>query len=102
MSSGQARGLLHVAVSAQKEIVCDLGRLGEADVATVDALARLQLAAKRAGYRLRLRNATRELTELLLFAGLAEALGLEPRRQAEERKERLGLEEEGKFADPAA
>lgn len=102
MSSGPARGLPDVAVSEQRVIVCDVGGLVEVDMATVDALARLQLAAQRSSYQLRLRNATRELTRLLVFAGLAEALGLETLGQAEEREERLGVEEERELPDPAA
>ena len=70
------------------------------DVATVDALARLQLAARRAGRRLRLRKAPDELVELITFCGLDEVLGVEPRRQTEEREERLGLEEEGDLGNP--
>jgi hypothetical protein len=71
------------------------------DVATVDALARLHLAARRAGRRLRLRQASEELVELITFCGLGEVLGVEPRRQPEEREERLGLEEERDLDDPA-
>jgi hypothetical protein len=72
------------------------------DAATVDALARLQLVARRAGRRLRLRRASEELVELITFCGLGEVLGVEPRRQTEEREERLRVEEEGEFRDPAA
>jgi hypothetical protein len=54
-------------------VFCDV-RNAEADLATVDALARLQLAAKRLGCRLRLRNASAELIELVAFMGLAEVL----------------------------
>ena len=73
-----------------------------ADLGTVESLARLQLAARRSGVRLRLRRVPRELEELIIFVGLAEALGLGPRGQAEEREERLGVEEEGELDDPAA
>ena len=90
-----------MAVSGQGEIAWDVGGIGEADAATIDALARLQLAAKRAGCRLRLCNATTELFELLLFAGLAEALGVEPGRKPEEREEPLRVEEEGQLLDLA-
>jgi ABC-type transporter Mla MlaB component len=41
---------------------------------TVDALARLQLAARRYGCQVRLRNATPELRELLSFMGLKDVL----------------------------
>ena len=90
-----------MAVSGGREIVCDVDGIVEADATTVDALARLQLAAKRSGFRLRLRNPPRELTELLLLTGLAEVLGVEPRRQAEEREERVRVEEERELADLA-
>ena len=73
-----------------------------ADLGTVESLARLQLAARRCGLELRLAHVPDELRELITFAGLAEALGLEPRGQAEEREERVGVEEEGELDDPAA
>jgi anti-anti-sigma regulatory factor len=68
-------------------------------LATVDALARLQLAAKRRGLQLRLPGPQRELHELIELAGLTGVLGVEPRREAEEREERLGVEEEGELGD---
>ena len=45
-----------------------------ADAVTVDALARLQLGAKRTGCRIRLRNASPELRRLLEFLGLSEVV----------------------------
>jgi hypothetical protein len=69
---------------------------------TVDSLARLKLAARRSGVEFRLRRVSRELEELITFAGLAEALGLELQGQAEEREERLGVEEEREVDDPSA
>ena len=62
------------------------------DLALVDALARLQLDARRRGGRLRLRNASDELRGLLELVGLADVLAVEPRRQPELGKE-LGVEE---------
>jgi hypothetical protein len=63
----------------------------DSDAVTIDALARLQLAASRFSCRLVLRNAAPELLELVEFMGLAEVLmvdrlglGVEPRRQSEE------------------
>jgi len=44
------------------------------DVVTVEALARLQLAARRSGCTVRLRGATPALRELLAFMGLSEVL----------------------------
>jgi ABC-type transporter Mla MlaB component len=56
------------------EIVCDLSGLAEIDARTVDALARLQLAAQRLDAHIVLRNAPRELVELLDFFGLTAVL----------------------------
>jgi ABC-type transporter Mla MlaB component len=44
------------------------------DAVTVDALARLQLAARRSRCRIRLLNASRELRELVAFIGLEDVL----------------------------
>jgi len=65
----------------------------------VEALARLQLAARRKGLDLRLHVVSRELRDLIELAGLTQVLGVEPRRQAEEREQRLGVEEEGELGD---
>ena len=46
----------------------------DADGVTVDALARLQLAAHRNGCQVRLRNASPELLRLVDFMGLADVL----------------------------
>ena len=46
----------------------------EPDAVTVDALARLQLAARRHGCRVRLRDASPELLELVAFMGLRDVL----------------------------
>ena len=73
-----------------------------AHLGTVDSLARLKLAARRSGADFRLRHVPRELEELITFVGLAEALGLEPRGQAEEREQRVGVEEERELGDPPA
>jgi ABC-type transporter Mla MlaB component len=90
-----------------RRVVCDVGALVDPDVETVDALARLQLAAGRRGHRVRLRGACGELQGLLLLMGLSEVLPIgpelpvEPRRQAEEREQVRGVEEEGDPGDPA-
>jgi len=42
----------------------------EPDAVTVEALARLQLAARRTGCSVRLRNASAELRDLIRFMGL--------------------------------
>ena len=84
-----------------REIVCDVGALAP-DAAAVDALARLQLNAKREGVELRLDGASSELEQLLAFVGLAGVLGLEASRQAEQREQRVRVEEERHLDDPPA
>jgi hypothetical protein len=69
------------------------------DLRTVDALARLQLLARRLGFELRPCGASPELIELVDFAGLAAVLRLEPRRQTEQREEGVRIEEEGELGD---
>ena len=66
-------------------IVCDVGALAP-DAAAVDALARLQLSARRLGHEILLRDASTELQELLEFVGLHDVLRIEPGRQAEQRQ----------------
>jgi hypothetical protein len=70
-------------------------------LSTVDLLARLHLAARRHGVDLRVRSAAGELADLIRLAGLAEALGLEPRREPEEGEERGRVEEERELDDSA-
>ena len=70
-----------------------------ADLELVDALARLQLAACRCGCSVVVASAPPDVVELIDLAGLSEVLGVEPRRQAEEREERRGVEEEGDLPD---
>jgi len=53
--------------------VCDV-RSVDPDAVTVDALARLQLAARRHRCRVRLRHASNELRDLVAFMGLADVL----------------------------
>lgn len=57
-------------------VVCDVRAL-TADVVAVQALARLQLTARRRGCCIRLRGASRRLEELLDLCGLAEVLPCE-------------------------
>lgn len=52
---------------------CDVSGL-EPDAVTVDALARLQLAARRRACQVRLRHASDELLELVAFMGLRDVL----------------------------
>ena len=54
-------------------VFCDVGGV-DPDAVTVDALARLQLAARRHGCQVRLRHASYELLDLLAFMGLHDVL----------------------------
>ncbi len=87
-------------------ITCDIGHLEQADLATVDVLARLRLVALRRGRRLRLVNPSPDLLALLRWAGLCEVFELdrplcrEVRGQTEEREEAGRVEEEGDAGDP--
>jgi ABC-type transporter Mla MlaB component len=65
-------------------VVCDVGEAA-ADAVTVDALARIQLAARRHDCRLCLRHASTELAALIRFVGLADVLPAEPLRLELER-----------------
>ena len=53
--------------------LCDVRGI-DPDAVTIDALARLQLAARRHGCQVRLRHASSELLELLAFMGLSDVL----------------------------
>jgi len=53
--------------------LCDVSGV-EPDAVTVDALARLQLAAQRHGCKVRLRHASNDLLELVAFMGLRDVL----------------------------
>ena len=59
--------------SGARVALCDVSGI-HPDAVTVDALARLQLAARRHGCQVRLRHASAELLELLAFRGLSDAL----------------------------
>ncbi|MGH2418193.1 MAG: STAS domain-containing protein [Candidatus Limnocylindria bacterium] len=98
--------------SGADAVVCDVAGVVEPDIGVVDELARARLAALRRGCELRITEATERLRELLDLAGMAKTLpcedeeeaasGLDAGRQAEGRKEALGVEEERDPADPAA
>jgi hypothetical protein len=71
------------------------------DLALVDFLAGMQLSARRRGWRLAVRDASRELEGLLDFVGLARELGLEARREPEPGED-LGIDEVAEPGDPPA
>ncbi len=54
-------------------VLCDVGGV-DPDAVTVDALARLQLAARRRGCQVRLRHASPALLEIVAFMGLLDVL----------------------------
>nr|WP_234421972.1 MULTISPECIES: STAS domain-containing protein [unclassified Streptomyces] len=58
-------------------VECDVGGVDRADLALVEAVARLTLVARRAGRQLRLRRVGPELQGLLGLVGLADVVGLE-------------------------
>src|SRR5436190_5185324 len=83
--------------------VCDVQSIGRADAVAIDALARLQLTARRLGCRMRLQHASTDLRNLLAFVGLDDVLlRLDSGREAEEREQLLGVEEERELDDPPA
>ena len=54
-------------------VLCDVTGV-DPDAVTVDALARLQLAARQHSCRVKLRHASAELLELVAFMGLTDVL----------------------------
>ena len=86
-------------------VVCDLAAVEDPDAGTVEALARMQLTARRHGGRLMLQHACGELRDLLMLSGLTDVLPcdelrLEARGHAEEGEPARGVEEERDAADP--
>ena len=81
---------------------CDVAAVADPDLATVEALARVELTAMRTGGGICLRGASVELLELLALCGLPFELVLEAEGQAEQREEARGVEEEGDPTDPVA
>ncbi len=55
-------------------VICDAHALTDPDAVAIDAVARLQLTAKRVGRELRLRDACSQLQELIELAGLSDVL----------------------------
>ncbi|MCX4857458.1 STAS domain-containing protein [Streptomyces canus] len=78
-------------------VVCDVAGLGPPGLGTVDLLARLQLAARRAGGRIRLRDPDPGLHALLDLVGLR----FEVERQPEQGEPALGVQEEVEPGEPA-
>jgi anti-anti-sigma regulatory factor len=87
---------------AIRALVLDCSPLEKPDCATIERIARLQLAVRRCGCELRLRNPNDPLLELIGLAGLTGVLRFEPGWQAEEREQPCGVEEERELDDPSA
>jgi ABC-type transporter Mla MlaB component len=88
-------------------VICDVGALVDPDAVTVDALARLQLTARRSGSCVSFRNAHVQLRALLALTGLTDVVcgdygsALESGGEAEEGEYALGVEEEADPGNPA-
>jgi hypothetical protein len=85
-----------------RSVCLDCGPLKAPTAATIDEIARLQLAARRNGCKLELANANPYLLELIGFVGLSQVLRVESRGQAEEREQPGGVEEEGELGNQSA
>jgi len=83
-------------------VLFDVGHLTHPDAGTIDALARLQLAARRCGCDVRLRDPGPELRRLISLAGLDDVLGsgLQGGREPEQGEQPGRVEELGESADP--
>ena len=84
------------------KIHLDCEQLREPTAASIDQIARLQLAVRRCGCELELQNANPFLLELIGFVGLAAVLRVESGRQAKQRKQSRGIEKEGELDNPTA
>ena len=80
-----------------RTLVCDVAGLGPPGLGVVDLLASLELAARRAGGRIRLRDPAPALHALLDLVGLR----FETEGQPEQREPALGVEEAVEPGDPA-
>ncbi|MFJ8788107.1 STAS domain-containing protein [Streptomyces sp. NPDC102462] len=89
------RGLL--AVTGPRVVIVDVGGLGPPGLWAVELLARLELTARRAGARIRLRDAGPALRALLDLVGLRFQL----ERQPEQGEPAGGVEETVQTGDPA-
>lgn len=90
------RALLE-ATGAGAVVVVDVAAIGPPGLGAVDLLARLELAARRAGGRIRLRDPAPSLHALLDLVGLR----FEVEGQAEQREPALRVEEEVEPGEPA-
>jgi ABC-type transporter Mla MlaB component len=80
-------------------VLCDVADVSP-DAVTVDALARLELAARRRGCRVALCHASDELLDLVAFMGLEEVCRHEKRAMTSGTPERLQTEPDTAEEDP--
>jgi len=90
-SDGERRAVVLVVDNGVEVTIWRPGPGAAPDLGTVDALARMQLAARRMGWSIRFDNPCERLRALLQLTGLADLL-LEPGREAEG-GEQLGVDE---------
>lgn len=87
-------------------VVCDMGGVEDPDLATVEALARLEMSVRGLGCTFRLRGPPSRLADLLDFCGLDEVLArpggsaLVVEGKPEQGEEPVGIEEEVETGDP--
>jgi ABC-type transporter Mla MlaB component len=84
--------------SGEELVVCDVGSLLDPDAVTVDALARMQLTARRLGRSIQIRHPCPELRDLLGLVGLTDIVQISetsrPGGQTEEREQSGSVQEE--------
>jgi STAS domain len=97
--AARAANMLDEAVT---ELVCDVRGVDRPTVVTVEAICRLRLSARRHGLTVRLRGASVELLDLLGLCGIPPGSVLEDERDAEQREEARGVQEERDPRDPVA
>ena len=85
----------------RRTVVVDCSGLPKADAEQLDGIARLCLCMKRRGWTRRLADPGEELLALIELAGLAGLLGVEAGRQAEQREDADGVQEERDLRDQA-
>jgi ABC-type transporter Mla MlaB component len=86
-----------LAASGARVVVCDVAGVGPPGLGVVELLARLQLAARRAGGHIRLRAPDPALRALLDLVGLP----VQVEGEAEQGEPALGVEEEVEPGEPA-
>ena len=85
---------------ATEKVTLSCARIENPDLSAIDQLARIQLGICRAGMEPSFADASYDLMALIDFAGLADVLRVEVKRQSEKRKQPGGVEEERELGDP--